>query len=163
MSDSIAKYVTGIDGCVVQAFRGDTISKMTHRINSNAVNLSGFSCVILHVGTNDIGRRAKVKHMLSDYANLIAVYRKSNPTIKIIVSAIIRRPVDHEITETVIKEVNGYIQRSMSKDLDFQFICTYKPFTREGKIKEELIAGHQVFLLFPQCSLSYLLQIQIFE
>ena len=34
LSDSTAKNVSGIDGCVAQAFHGDTIAKLTNRIEN---------------------------------------------------------------------------------------------------------------------------------
>lgn len=140
ISDSIAKYVSGIDGVVVQAFSGDTISRLTNRLLSRQASLENFDYVIFHVGTNDIANRSSFNAIISDFGNLIAMCRKVKPSIKIIVSAILPRPVDHDITEPVIKQVNSYLLKRMSKNMNFQFICTYKPFTYCGKVKLELYA-----------------------
>ena len=73
ISDSIAKNVSGIDGCVVQAFRGDTISQLTNRIQSKQAKLLPFDFVIIHVGTNDIENGEPFNAMISSYGNLIGV------------------------------------------------------------------------------------------
>lgn len=140
ISDSIAKYVSGIEGCVVQAFRGDTISKLTRRIQSHQAALKPYDYVILHVGTNDIANRASFREIISDFGNLIAVCKNENPSIEIIISAIIPRPIDHKISDPVIREVNSYLNKKMSKTMNFRFICTYRPFTYCGKIRIELYA-----------------------
>ena len=132
--------MSGIEGCTVQAFRGDSISKLTNRIKTKEADLSKFDFVILHVGTNDIANKASFEHIISDYGNLIGVCRNVKPSLKIVVSAIIPRPVDHEITDGIIRQVNTHLNNVMSKDMNFRFICTYKPFTHCGKVKRELFA-----------------------
>lgn len=140
VSDSIAKYITGIEGVSLQAFRGDTIGRLTNRLLSHQVKLEQFDHVIFHVGTNDIGNKASFDHMISDYGNLIGICRKVKPSINIIMSAILPRPVDHENTDIMIKRVNGYLQRNMSKSMNFRFLRTYRPFMYAGKVKRELFA-----------------------
>ena len=97
IGDSMVKYVSRIDGCLVQAFRENPIAKLTQGVQKNNVQLDKFDFVIYHMHTNDIGLRAKTKHS-SDYANLVAVNREVNPHIKIVISAILPRPVDHKIS-----------------------------------------------------------------
>lgn len=140
ISDSIAKYVSGIDGVVVQAFSGDTVSRLANRLLSRQASLEQFDYVIFHVGTNDIANRASFNAIISDFGNLIAICRKVKPNIKIIVSAILPRPVDHATTDSVIRQVNSYLMKNMSRNMNFRFICTYKPFTHCGKVKLELFA-----------------------
>ena len=55
-------------------------------------------------------------------------------------SAIIPRPKDHALTDPMIRQINGYLQKVMSSKLDFKFICTYKPFMFAGKVSLELYA-----------------------
>ena len=136
----MAKYVSGIEGCKVQAFRGDTIARLTQRLQRGEADLENFQFVIFHVGTNDIGNRASKREMLSDFGNLIGVCRKIKPSISICISAILPRPIDHSITEVVIREVNSYLNKEMRKQMQFKFVCTYKPFTHCGRIKNELFA-----------------------
>lgn len=83
---------------------------------------------------------------MSDFGNLVAICRKQNPGIKIIISAIIPRPRDHSDTDPMIRSVNTYLQKTMSKRLNFHFICTYKPFTYCGKVSLELYAKRDLGL-----------------
>ena len=54
ISDSIAKNVSGFDGCVVQPFCGDRIARLINRIQSKEAKLRPYDYVKVHVGTNDI-------------------------------------------------------------------------------------------------------------
>ena len=110
--------------------------------------LTNFDTVIFHVGTNDIDNRATFKAIISSFGNLVAICRKQKPDIKIIVSAIIPRPRDHPVTDPMIQNVNKYLDKNMSKNQNFEFICTYKPFTYMycGKVKLELYAKRDLGL-----------------
>lgn len=136
----MAKYVTGIEGVYLQAFSGDTVSRMANRMLTGQVSLRNFDHVIFHVGTNDIGRRAPFDNIISDFGNLIGICRKIKPSIDIIISAILPRPIDHEVSDPVIKRVNSYLQKNMSRSMNFKFIRTYRPFMFAGKVKRELFA-----------------------
>ena len=70
----------------------------------------------------------------------VTINKKSKPDIKIIISATIQRPRDHSDTDPMIRSVNSYLQKKISKSQSFQFICTYKPFTYCGKVSLELHA-----------------------
>ena len=77
---------------------------------------------------------------MSDFGSLIAICRKQKPGNNIIISAIIPRPRDHLDTDPMIRSVNSNLQKKTSKSQNFQFICTYKPFTHCGKVSVELYA-----------------------
>ena len=64
--------------------------------------------MILHVGTNDIGYRAPYGDIISDFGNLIGICKKVKPSIQIIVSAILPRPVDHSDTDPMIIITHSY-------------------------------------------------------
>ena len=87
-----------------------------------------------------MAQRASFDQIISDYVNLIKACRSINPNIKIIMSAIIPRPVDHDVTDPIIRKINSYLHKTLSNELKFKFICTYKPFTHAGKVKRELYA-----------------------
>lgn len=130
----------GIEGVTLQAFRGDTIGRMTNRIRSGQVKLDDFDYVIFHVGTNDIGNKASFDNIVSDYGNLIGICRQAKPNINIIMSAILPRPVDHDKTDNIIRRINAYLCKNMSKSMNFKFIKTYRPFMYGGRVKRELFA-----------------------
>ena len=75
IGDSIIKHVSGIDGCSVQPFRGDTISQISNKINNKVAKLLPYDYVILHVGTNNIGDRAPFQDIIKDYANLLGIVK----------------------------------------------------------------------------------------
>ena len=113
---------------------------MANRLISKEATIEKFNYVIFHVGTIDIAKRASFQNIISDFGNLIGFCRNVNSNIRIIISAIIPRPVDHEITDPMIKKVNNYLQANMSHNMSFKFICTNKPFMFAGKVKLELFA-----------------------
>ena len=104
---------------------------MTNRIAKGEADLGPFDYVIVHIGTNDIGRRQPFESIVSDFANLIGIIRKVKPRINVIISAILPRPVDHEDTDEMIRRINFHLNNKMSKD----FICAFKPFMHAGNVK----------------------------
>lgn len=99
-----------------------------------------FDYVILHVGTNDLDNRFPYENIISDFGNLIGICQGKKPSICIVVSAILPRPLDYDITDSVRRSVNDYLQKSMSKSMRFKFVCSYKPFMYAGKVRRELFA-----------------------
>ena len=140
IGDSIIKSVSGIDGYSVQFFRRDTISKSANKITSKVAKLLPYDYILLHVGTNDIDNRAPFMNIIKDYANLLGIIRKLHPNVQIIVSAIIPRPCDYEVSDPMVRKVNSHLNKVMSRDMNFKFVFTYKPFTHCGKPKVELYA-----------------------
>lgn len=155
LGDSIPKRVSDIQGVVLECNPGDTIAKMAHRIDTRQISLERFNYVLIHVGTNDVDnfkhKNAFCKDqpididrafnsMISDYGNLIGIIRRRKPDISILISAILPRPKDHKLTDELIKKVNGYLEKQMSKTSRFTFLRSYKPFMYGGNVKRELFA-----------------------
>ena len=154
LGDSIPKRVSGIEGVALDCNPGDTIAKMAHRIDIHQIPLERSDYLLIHVGTNDIDN-FKPKHafckdqsididhafnsMISDYGNLIGFITK-NPNISILISAIIPRPKDYNVTHELIKKVKGYLEKQMSKTSRFTSLRSYKPFMYGGNVKRELFA-----------------------
>ena len=124
----------------MQSFRGDTIAQIASKVERGIASLKNFDYVIIHVGTNDIDDKASFHAMQSDYGNLVGICRRKYPKINIIMSAIIPRPRDHQNTDDPIKRINFYMEKTMSKTLNFKFIKTYCPFMYAGKPSAELFA-----------------------
>ena len=57
------------------------------------MSLDKFAYVLIHVGTNYVARKASFDGIISDYSNLVGICRKVKPSIKILISAILPRPV----------------------------------------------------------------------
>ena len=124
----------------MQSFRGDTIAQIANKVERGIASLKNFDHVIFHVGTNDIDDKVSFHAMQSDYGNLVGICRRKYPKINIIMSAIIPRPRDHQITDDPIKRINFYMEKTMSKTLNFKFIKTYRLFMYAGKPSAELFA-----------------------
>ena len=145
VGDSIIKNMPPIDGVVVKSFRGDSIAKLTMRIDKGHVNLSPFDYIIIHVGTNNIDRRDSYHDIISDYGNLIPIFKKKNKrSIRIIMSAIIRRPVDHDQTDEMIKNINKCLRSEMGPDLCFHFVETWKAVSKCGTFSRYLYAKKRI-------------------
>ena len=140
MGDSIIKNMPEIDGVVVKSFPGDTIGKLTNRIDSGQVNLSPFDYIIVHVGTNNINNGEPYGSIVSDYGNLIPIIKRKKKSIKIIMSAILPRPCDHSETDGLIKDVNKCLRTQMSPDLGFHFIESWKAVSKFGTYRRYLFA-----------------------
>ena len=124
----------------MQSFRGDTIAQIANMVERGIASLKNFDYVIFHVGTNDIDDKASFHAMQSGYGNLVGICRRKYPKINIIMSAIIPHPRDHQNTDDPIKRINFYMEKTMSKTLNFKFIKTYRPFMYAGKPSAELFA-----------------------
>lgn len=124
----------------LSAYPGATIAKLSLLFSRGEINLEPHEIIIVHVGTNNIGRRDSYEDILSDFGNLIASIRKCKPSIRIIVSSILPRPVDHDITDSMIKKVNLCLRTRMSQDLGFKFICSYKAVVKFGTYRRYLYA-----------------------
>lgn len=124
----------------MSAYPGATIAKLSVLFAQGDIDLESHEIIIVHVGTNNIGRRDSYDNIIADFGNLIASIRKCKPSIRIIVSGILPRPVDHDMTDSMIKKVNLCLRTRMSSDLGFKFICTYKAVSKYGTYRRYLYA-----------------------
>ena len=124
----------------MQCFSGDRIAQIANKISYGTAVLDPCDYVIIHVGTNDIGDGVPYQSIIFDYGNLIGIIRQKKRGMNIIMSAIIPRHKDHAISDPMIRQVHQYLQKSMSTNMNFKFICTYKPFMFAGNVKLELFA-----------------------
>ena len=94
------------------------------------------------MGTNDVGNQSSFENIILNFGKLVGACRKIHPSIHILISAILPRPIDHTYTDDFIRSVNGHLDKFMSKHLNFRFMKTYRPFMFGGKVRPELFA-HQ--------------------
>ena len=90
LSDSMAKYVSGVKYTTVQAFPGATVSRLQSKILSQKASID-FKYTILLIGTNDISSSLSVGEIISLFENLVTIIRSRSST-KLIISGIIPRP-----------------------------------------------------------------------
>ena len=112
VGDSIIKDIRDIDAVTVRPFPSATIGAFASFFEDKKIDLQpSYDYIILHVGTNNIANRDRYDGMISDYANLmVAIVRRCKPDIRIVVSPILPRPVDHSITDKMIKNVNRHLK-----------------------------------------------------
>jgi lysophospholipase L1-like esterase len=137
LSDSIAKYVKDIPYTLVQAFRGATIGRLTAKVQDESAVVFGYDYCIVHVGTNDLCGFA-VSQMLAAYINLFAVITGKS-SAKIVVSAILPRPVDHKACGKKVIQVNNQLMK-LCRERGILFLHSYKPFCCKGEPKRHLFA-----------------------
>ena len=136
VSDSIPKHVTGIYHAEVISIPGIRINQLTNKIQKGHVSLDT-PISIIHVGTNDVaGMDAGA--MLSCYKNLISQIRGISST-KIVMSALLPRPVDHTSLGDKLKWVNNQL-KLLCKDRKVEYLHTFRPFTKGNKPLRELYA-----------------------
>ena len=111
-SNSIAKYVTGIDHTVLHAFPGINIARLTKRIE-RFPELVESNYTILHAGTNDV-TTLSVSQILSTYNNLFCVISSFSAT-QIVVSSIRPRPLDHSKYGENVKAINTGLKKICSQ------------------------------------------------
>lgn len=136
ISDSMAKHVTDIRHAEVIAFPGINISRLANKIQSGHLRLDR-QFTIIHVGTNDI-QSHDAGAILSSYNNLITVIKQFSDT-SIVMSGIIPRPVDHQVTGDKVKLVNNRLKQ-LCKQRNIKYLHTFKPFIKHCQPLRELFA-----------------------
>ena len=109
------------------------------RTDGGEVNLSRFDYIIVHVGTNNVDRRHSYDDIITDYGNLIPIIKKKIRSIRIIISAILPRPEDHDDTDSMLKKgLKKCLHTKMGPDLDFDFVETWKAVSKCGTFSKYL-------------------------
>lgn len=138
ISDSIAKYVDGVDGMTVKSYRGATISQIETFIKQDPLNLPSYDCIIVHAGTNDINYKS-VNQIMQAYKFLFRACTDMAPQVPIAVSSILPRLLDYESSKDICKQINCNLE-VYCKNHNIQFIRSYKRFLHQGRPKAELYA-----------------------
>ena len=145
LTDSIGKFVSGIDGLEVWDLPGFTIAKMTGECGNNKrlqFVLKQTKAVIVHVGTNDI-HRLDPGQMVSNLNNLFFKIREANRDIDIMYSAILPRPCDSGGINQKVKDSNIQIEK-MCKARKFPFLHTFRPFIdKQGLCHRHMFAARE--------------------
>lgn len=130
ISDSICKHVKNLRNCTLQAFKGASIRNIIDNITNGVINLH-FNVIIIHVGTNDI-YRLHLNEFEFLYHKLITSIRQVNVRAKVILSAILPRPVDFRETKHLIILVNNLL-KTICRKRSSVYVTTYRPFLKFGK------------------------------
>lgn len=125
ISDSIAKYVKDINNAKVLPFSGATIHHIFCKIRDKTIDLTPYSHVMLHVGTNNVVGSSS-EEIQAGFSNLISVIRDVSDC-KILISSILPRPVDFHTLGVKVKEINSKLE-SLCKKRHVQFIASFKRY-----------------------------------
>ena len=142
ITDSIGKNVSKVKNTRVQALPGYTIARTTDSIVFGNIQVSHYKAILIHMGTNDIPARRDrhsgkhmvqpIKQVVMAYKSMIDVIRRSNAGCKIVVSAIIPRPVDFPTSKYRVDRVNQGLQQLCESSHKLIFNPTHKFFVKKG-------------------------------
>ena len=90
----------------VESISGANIYTIHLFLKDNKACIKKYMHLILHVGTNDIGNGLSSKLITQYYCNLLELITH-NFSIKIIMSAILSRPIDFDRTKQLVIETNN--------------------------------------------------------
>ena len=96
ITDSIGKYLEDIWYMELVAVRGARINSMKTMIKNKEINLSLYSHIIIHLGTDDVN--STTDKIIADFRELILLIKSTDSLVKIFISSILPRPVDFNYT-----------------------------------------------------------------
>ena len=91
----------------VESISGANIYTIHQFLKDNKARVKKYTHLILHVGTNDIGNGLCSKLITQYYCNLLELITHNFSNIKIIMSAILPRPIDFDTTKQLVIETNN--------------------------------------------------------
>jgi lysophospholipase L1-like esterase len=113
----------------VESISGANIYTIHQFLKDNKARVIKYTHLVLHVGTNDIGNGLCSKIITQYYCNLLELITH-NFSIKIIMSAILSRPIDFDRTKQLVIETNNCLAKLALKR-NVQFVKTYKQFVKQ--------------------------------
>ena len=104
ITDSIGKYLEDIWYMELVAVRGARINSMKTMIKNKEINLSLYSHIIIHLGTNHVN--STTDKIIADFKELILLIKSTDSLVKIFISSILPRPVDFNYTGPKCESIN---------------------------------------------------------
>ena len=138
ISDSMLRQANFHSSALLRAFGGATIGTLIEATRRGNIvqNWSTVGLVVIACGTNDIdnGNAASIRQHMED---LITTILQKNASIGIIISGILPRPVDFEITNQTVKTVNDVLRVWAKSQESVHFYPAYRSFLHAGKIRTD--------------------------
>jgi len=128
LSDSICKHLGDLPGVTKKVVRGACIEDFGDLIMSGDLDLKGMDAVLLHIGTNNLARNYDARAVLIEMGSLIRLIKKINEKIHVVVSGILPRLIDFDLSDRVIKEYNKLLTR-VCRDCNVMMIRSFNGFT----------------------------------
>jgi hypothetical protein len=94
LGDSILKNVRHIKDCAVYSLSGINLEELTRMVRQNPDLCKNYKTILIHCGTNNIQKDSKETIVLK-FKLLIDEIRIINPSVNLLISDILARPIDH--------------------------------------------------------------------
>ena len=109
LCDSIGKHVQAFDDCVIHAFPGTTIQRLTSKIKRQPNLVRNATFVLIHVGTNNVHSHtpAEIRRLFELLVDQIVLVV---PNARIMISAILPRLCDFDATNDIIRSINNDLE-----------------------------------------------------
>ena len=129
-----------------QAQGGETITSIRKAIQQGRLKVGGFHIVVVHVGTNDVARSSDTSKILLEYKRLVDEIQRFNRSATLILSTILPRWVDDQITALVISSVNKSVLRKADTAWNCLVVRSDKLFRWGGDVRAEFYARDRLHL-----------------
>jgi hypothetical protein len=104
----------------VESISGANIYTIHQILKDNKARVKKYTHLFLHVGTNDIGNGLCSKLITRYYSNLLELITHNFFNIKIIMSAILPRPIDFDRTKQLVIETNNcFVNLALKRNVQF--------------------------------------------
>jgi len=124
----MCKHLGDLPGVTKKVVRGACIEDFGDLIMSGELDIKGMDAVLLHIGTNNLARNFDAHAVLIEMGSLIRLIKKINDKIHVVVSGILPRLVDFDLSDRAIKEYNKLLTR-VCRDCNVMMIRSFNGFT----------------------------------
>ena len=127
----VGKYLEDLWYMELIAVRRARINSTKTMIKNKEINLSLYSHIIIHLGTNDVVN-STTDTIIADFRELILLIKSTDSLVKIFISSILPRPVDFNLyTGSKCKSINLLLCK-MCSQYNVHFIRSYKRFSNKA-------------------------------
>lgn len=145
LSDSMCKFINDTRTVKFQCRGGATTYSCINLIESGFFTVSGCDLIIIHVGTNDI-HKFSVEESTKWMKVVIKLIRRRNKGVKVVISAVLPRPVDYHLTipgsgltvEQKVGQLNRCFRALQTEIPLVGFTPSYKSFSHRGVVLTKL-------------------------
>ena len=133
----------------MRAYRGYTVRNVTDKIRFGQLNVSGYTRILIHVGSNDISnmvdrgehRTMTIVDMMMRYKTLRNSIRRRNTKAILLFSSVLPRLNRYQIFMPYISGMNFALEKWCAKTGGTCIYCpTFNPFISHGKPKAALFS-----------------------
>ena len=133
LADSMARYVL-LDDIDVSPYPGETVKGITSRVRSGEVQVTGYTRILIHLGSNDLSnmfdsrrysdRRITIFDLMDRYVTLRNSIRMRNQSAVLLFSSILPRVNRWKLFKPFIRGVNFALRKLCAKT---HGACIYIP------------------------------------